>query len=60
VLWLEIVNVRGEAVRIARPPNPSPPKADEDSPEAEQAHYGVKILFKLFSEYTASCKIFLS
>jgi len=37
---------------FARPPNPSPALSakglDEDSPEAEQARYGVKIPFELF------------
>ena len=51
---LEIVNFRGGAA-FARQPIPSPfDKAqDEDSPEAEQARYGVKIPFELFSKYTA-------
>ncbi len=39
---LEIVNVRGGAARISRPPDPSPPQAGED-----------RIPFELYSRYTA-------
>jgi hypothetical protein len=49
---LKIVNALGFAIIFARPPNPSPAKRDEGSPEAEQARYGVKIPFELFLKYT--------
>ena len=51
---LAVRNVRFGTAQIFCPPDPSPPQAGEDSPEAERARYGVKIPFELIQEYAAS------